>query len=832
MSVRASTAAASQDDEAAREDEAEMSKQKGKAPAPAAPPARPADEGLEELAILQSLVESDEPGPALKAVFERGVHDTFLEVLNAYIAKKDTEIQELCNSHYQEFIRSVDDLSTARKDVRNLKRAVVDLDQQLQESGRALLKQSEALLEGRKIKRNLAAAIGGLQEWHAALALLARAAEHARASKPYLALRALGDLQRAHLPKLSPYPLARTLEARVAGMTEEVRRGIMSSVVEWLVRAREAAREVGATALRAGSAADATAAPSGRPASAPKAGGSGVSRPASLADMAAAVSEDEAALEAAAGAAAEAAGAALRALDLTPLHEAIHVFEQLGARDELRAMYASSRRGQAEQDVEPPSGPRLLASRGGYFSLAAGFFIVERTVLKATTALLSPADLAEWWEAVAGRLAASLAEAAAGTEDPAALAALKEEAALLGAALEGHAYNVSRLLEALDASRARFLTLTLGTLRPLLDAAMAGDDYEPVVLRSREHCEVLVVGEGLLLPEDADAPPASFPAPAGFSASVPTCVAAVRSALSDYGRYARHVNDSMEALRRALDELLSRGLNEAAGAALAGIPAALGAGFRAGAQLSLNLAFFAAACAPLDKFAFTLSSSQRYDGGVGRNGAPGGRLAARDAFLETKASAEMRLYDMVYAAADAHVARAALQTWTPSAPSGEPAEYVRELAEYLEDALRAARRLSPAVCTAVHFAAFTRATTALLELLGGPQVKRFNAVAVANLEADVALLEGLAARSGVPHLTDVFEPLRQVLRVFGPKGEFYTAALLDEQKRAMFFSHAPLPKLVPILAKYRESGVKVVMSALSRTSLDAVLRKLKAMKLT
>lgn len=84
--------------------------------------------------VLVSLVESEHLGPALKAVFESGKEKECVENLKGYIHRKQSEIEDICSFHYQEFIHSVDELLEVRNDTSLLKDSITKLNLELQDS--------------------------------------------------------------------------------------------------------------------------------------------------------------------------------------------------------------------------------------------------------------------------------------------------------------------------------------------------------------------------------------------------------------------------------------------------------------------------------------------------------------------------------------------------------------------------------------------------------------------------------------------------------------------------------------------------------------------------
>ena len=113
---------------------------------PPLPPDLPSD------GLLASLVESEQYGPAFRAVFEadessgpqapgksnRGEKEV-VDTLSKMVNRKQKDIKDICHQHYQEFVESVDELLSLRVDTSLLKQDAITLNEQLQKSGRLVL---------------------------------------------------------------------------------------------------------------------------------------------------------------------------------------------------------------------------------------------------------------------------------------------------------------------------------------------------------------------------------------------------------------------------------------------------------------------------------------------------------------------------------------------------------------------------------------------------------------------------------------------------------------------------------------------------------------------
>ncbi len=97
-------------------------------------------EGHEEDSFLSALVAESEIEPAVKAVFESGKAQEYVEKLDQYIIRKEKEIQDICSRNYQGFISAVDELLQVRSETLELRDSVISLNQGIQSSGEILIK--------------------------------------------------------------------------------------------------------------------------------------------------------------------------------------------------------------------------------------------------------------------------------------------------------------------------------------------------------------------------------------------------------------------------------------------------------------------------------------------------------------------------------------------------------------------------------------------------------------------------------------------------------------------------------------------------------------------
>ena len=199
--------------------------------------------------LLASLTENSQFGPAIKAVFDRSWQSEFKSFLDASIEKKDKEIRHTCNSHYEEFIGSVDSLLSVNKDMADLRALVTTLNNKVKESGAKIVDKAEKLSAARTIRQNLSATIHVLEACLQVFELAAKAIEQIETKRYFSALKSIQRLQVEYLPRFSELDFCRQLEEQLPMMTLQVRERVKTEFSVWLQSSRARAKSLGALAM-------------------------------------------------------------------------------------------------------------------------------------------------------------------------------------------------------------------------------------------------------------------------------------------------------------------------------------------------------------------------------------------------------------------------------------------------------------------------------------------------------------------------------------------------------------------------------------------------------
>lgn len=110
-------------------------------------------DSAEDLVLATLIGNGDDVGPIVRHAFEMGRPEALLLQLKTVVRKKEAEIEDLCKSHYEEFILAVDELRGVLVDAEELKSELASDNFRLQEVGSALLIKLEELLESYSVKK-------------------------------------------------------------------------------------------------------------------------------------------------------------------------------------------------------------------------------------------------------------------------------------------------------------------------------------------------------------------------------------------------------------------------------------------------------------------------------------------------------------------------------------------------------------------------------------------------------------------------------------------------------------------------------------------------------
>ncbi|MED6216941.1 hypothetical protein PIB30_012668 [Stylosanthes scabra] len=206
------------------------------------------DEG-EDLVLATMVANGDDISPLVRHAFEMGRPEGLLRQLNYVVKKKEAEIEEMCKTHYEEFIRAVDELRGVLVDAEELKSDLQSGNFKLQQVGTNLLVNLEELLETYSIKQNVTDAIIMSKNCIEVLELCVKCNNHITDNQFYPAIKTLDLIQRSYMKNIPARALKLVIERRIPIIKWHIEKRVNSQVNEWMVHIRSSCKNIGQTAI-------------------------------------------------------------------------------------------------------------------------------------------------------------------------------------------------------------------------------------------------------------------------------------------------------------------------------------------------------------------------------------------------------------------------------------------------------------------------------------------------------------------------------------------------------------------------------------------------------
>ncbi|KAE8666399.1 Exocyst complex component SEC15A [Hibiscus syriacus] len=441
-----------------------------------------------------------------------GRPEPLVQQLKHLMKKKEVEIEELCKTHYEEFIRAVDELRASWSTPKSLKAI------------------SPVIISGcRRICIQV-------------LELFIKCNKHLSQAQFYLALKAADLIEKNYLQNIPVNKVEIVIEKAFPMIKDHIEKKVTAHFNDWLVHIRSSAKDIGQTAI-------------GQAASARQRDEEMLERQRKAEEMNMAGMDFMYQLEVD-----EVAEEPVLKFDLTPLHRSYDIHTCLGLQEQFCDYYYKNRSMQLTSDLQIPSSQAFIESHQTYLSQIAGYFIVEDRVLRTSGGLFSDEQVETTWEQTAAKVAPVLDKQFALMNSATHLLLVKDYITLLGATLRQHGYDVSLILEVLDKSREKYHDLLVEECRQQIESIISNDTCDQMMMKKDSEYDSNILAFHLL---SSDTMPA-FPYIAPFSSMVPDSCRIVRSFIKgsvEYLSYGLNPN-FYDVVRKHLDNLLIDVLNE------------------------------------------------------------------------------------------------------------------------------------------------------------------------------------------------------------------------------------------------------------------------------
>ncbi|XWS46627.1 hypothetical protein CRYUN_Cryun14cG0084800 [Craigia yunnanensis] len=777
---------------------------------------------FEQLLLSSAICNGEDLGPFVRKAFTSGRPETLLHHLRHFARSKESEIEEVCKAHYQDFILAVDDLRSLLSDVDSLKSSLYDSNSRLQSVAGPLLSSLDSFVEAQNVSKNVDFALQSVTSCIKLMDLCSRANHHLSNGSFYMALKCLGSIENEFQDKTPSSTLRRMLERKIPEIRSHIERKVSKEFGDWLVEIRVVSRNLGQLAIG-----QASAARQREEDLRIKQRQAEEQSRLSLRDCVYALEEDddEGGLGGDENDGYSNGNSGVLGFDLTPLYRAYHIHQTLGLEERFKQYYFENRKLQLTSDFQVSSMTPFLESHQTFLAQIAGFFIVEDRVLRTGGGLISKMEVENLWDTAVSKMCSVLEDQFSRMQTANHLLLIKDYVSLLGVTLRRYGYPVDALLDVLSKHRDKYHELLLSDCRKQIAEALAADEFEQMLMKKEYEYSMNVLSFQI---QTSDIIPA-FPYVAPFSSTVPDCCRIVRSFIEDSVSFMSYGGqlDFYDVVKKYLDRLLSEVLD---GALLRLINSSVH-GVSQAMQVAANMVVLERACDFFFRHAAQLSGIPLRMAERGRRQFPLNK--ARDA-------AEEMLSGMLKTKVDGFMTLIENVNWMADEPSQGGNEYVNEVLIYLETLVSTAQQiLPPQVLKRVLQDVLSHISENIVGALLGDSVKRFNVNAIMGIDVDIRLLESFAdnlaplfSEGDANQLKNVLAESRQLINLLLSN---HPENFLNPVIRERSYNTLDYRKVVTISEKLRDPSDRLFGTFGSRgakqnpkkKSLDALIKRLK-----
>lgn len=670
---------------------------------------------LDQILLSAAVANGEDLGPFIRKAFASGKPETLVHHLRHFTRSKESEIEDVCKSHYQDFILAVDDLRSLLSDVDSLKSSLSNSNSQLQSVAGPLLTSLDSFIEAKNKCQNINLAINSSKICVELMELCSRANVHIKEQNFYMALKCLEMIESEYFTETPSSTIRRMLETKIPAIRSHIERLINKEFGDWLVDIRLVSRNLGQMAIG-----QASASRQREEEMRIKQRQAEEQSRLSLRDCIYALEEEDD----------EGFAEISEEFDLTPLYKAYHIHQTLGLEDRFKQYYFENRKLQLTSDFQVSSMTPFLESHQTFFAQIAGFFIVEDRVLRTGGQLISKMEVESLWDTAVSKMCSVLEDQFSRMQTANHLLLIKDYVSLLGVTLRGYGYPVSQLLDVLSKHRDKYHELLLSDCRKQISEVLQADRFENMYMRKEYEYSMNVLSFQI---QTSDIMPA-FPYVAPFSSMVPDCCRIVRSFIEDSVSFMSYGGqlDFYDVVKKYLDRLLSDVLD---GSLLKLISTSIH-GVNQAMIVAANMSVLERACDFFFRHAAQLSGIPLRMAERSRRQFPLNR--ARDA-------AEEMLSGLLKKKVDGFMTLIENVNWLADEPPQTENEYVNEVSIFLETLLSTAQQILPTqVLRRVLQDVLLHISELIIGALYGESVKRFTLNAIMGLDIDIKSLETFA----------------------------------------------------------------------------------------
>ncbi|KAI9344931.1 exocyst complex subunit Sec15-like-domain-containing protein [Obelidium mucronatum] len=670
--------------------------------------------------------EFDKISYTVKTVLQSSKEQAFSDHLTQFIAKKESEIEKMCNFHYQEFVQSVEQLLKVRLGTAHLKTKIMSLNSEMQDAGTKIIEKKKEIIDYRRILLNVELAMECVQTCLVVLDVANKINSQIEKGKHYSALRMLDDLQTTHLPRIIEYAFAKEMEHFIPIQRENIREAVLKEIRNWLGTVNEKTRAVGKAALNISERRE-------------------LKRLENIVTHGHSISLDFIANEDM-----DVFDVASEHIDFKPLYKCIHIHDVLGKRSKFIEQFEGHRGTQADLLFESNFSINSDDLKGFeiYLQDAVGFFIMEAVIMSSTQNFRSRTTVEHLWEISSDKLNRIVIEGLQGCQNPEAFFAIKQSLSAYVHTLQGYGYAVEKLQTLILSLFDRHIELTKMACCEQIIETIEDDDCTPVIVENMEEYQTIL---GTIRFEDKIPNNAVFPRALAFSKTVPDCCYLIKAYVNGFYRFSngfdQHHSEMDDLLKKSLEGILINTV----GASLSRKMGECGLGECI--QILVNGEYFRVAVAELELIFTEKKGTSK--GHVS--------LQASKFYVDFRGVCEKRIANLVTNKIEEILNSSAHYEWNSNAAHPTPSPYLQDIANFLNSLMMSELSiLSSGGKQNIYQTVMHRLAESLNNLLVSKSGKKICPHFVDTFAKDIQFLENfIACLDNSSHIDDIFLELRQ-----------------------------------------------------------------------
>lgn len=880
---------------------------------------------LDHLLIDLESNDSNSVATVLRAIYDSDESEKFMSKLRTRILHHDQEIERMCSAHYKSFIDCIKELLQVRPNAEQIKKETMEINAELMKSTESLQRKAEELIKARRILVNSSSSIELLKKCLFVLEQYSRFSDQLSEKRYFPALKTLESLERDQLPTVSNYRFAQSMCKEIPKFRLIIKEQSTKDLNDFLEGLLIKSQKIGEIVLqsaakqqnlddydkliekdprRDSSFDPSTSSPpgsrkpsnndlsdvlrdSGKSYSNTSASNSltssspSITKPASSKKRRAPqppgfenvdpktnnADSKHSLMDLRRDSTNQIPGEsnALSLIDFCPVYRGLHIFTNLGYRNQFDEYYREQRQKQSRLAFTPPANmSRSISAYHDYFSSVIGFFVIEDHLMGTTKGFIKPEYLGELWQSAIQSMTSSLKHHAKLCRDATLMLKIKKLMMLFTFTIKNYGHNTDALAEILITIREQYNEILMNQWRDRFEDIFHQDSYHPLVVHNNEEY-LRTVGALSFFETDSVNFPKKFP----FSLFVPKVYEEVRNFIEQSLKFSQDLNSSQgdveNMVRRSTNQLLTQTLgscltkliNDSSLKLLQLIQITINTNYLEDAmqflddhvtyQISKSMSGLSSCYLSMDsddksansnthvtnKHSNHLKSIQEYSQATRTNsmgasfvgnGAISGendaqvKLQGRSMFKDARAEAESQIYRKLNDQIDEFLGLADYD-WTRAEATGQASSHISDLIAWLKSNFEAFTNLPEPVAQGACMSACKHIAQSLRDMLLSEEVKSLSLGALEQFNLDLMQCEVFAGSEPVKGFKEgdlqmAFAELRQLCDLF--LYEDYSTYMSDMGKQQNKYLRVTTATALNVVDKLREYDRKKTVFALKK----------------